>query len=632
MEGFIQLREQKILKDLLGLLKRYQSKIQLILLLIILVLAIYTTIFVFDQKDYDLVLKEKFLTFLYANNFLAKKSNLPTYKIFIPPTSLYNLQSEMPEINYVLENPFSWQPATFEFEGEEYEVKLKYRGVYDSHWGHEKKNMAIKFKEGDFFKNRGKLLLIIPEAMSMMPNGMNSYSAEVLGLPSPRTDFVQVEVNGKYWGVYEDSENVDNYFLENHGFPPGDIFDIEVDADSFLLDKWANEDYDIYWNRLSLEPGKNENDTTNLAKLIHVINLESDEEFKKEIEKILDIDEYLHWAAHNSFPGTSRQSDHNTKLYYNPKIQKFWQIPWDLEGYSYNGYIDYSINMKSNGLMGRILKFPDYNHRKNQIIWKYLNAELSAENQIKKLNELYDEIKDSIYRDPYKRATRDAVWYSNKDYDQSIEEMKQWILKRDKNLRFQLEQSNMMVKLENQGFSENSSSYLRFRLSTAWGVGAYVEELILPLISTSNEFIDFIGWELYSDKNRDGKLSSSDELIIKGQAQHGKIRIRLDSLFFPDKSVHDPSQPVYKLEMFKDPISSFDYIIKLNFNPASNQEAIAVGKDVEATCFNAVTGKPIGIAVSFVDEIYYDHKQTGGEGMIGAGSGLKEFLKNEAPQ
>ncbi|MBL7147233.1 MAG: CotH kinase family protein [Nanoarchaeota archaeon] len=629
MEDFVQSEEKKVLKDLLGFLKRYKSKIQFILLLVILILAIYTTIFVFDQKDYDLVLKEKFLTFLYANNFLARQSNLPTYKILIPLTSLYNLESEMPEINYVLENPFSWQPATFEFEGKKYEVELKYRGVYDSHWRHEKKNMAIKFKEGNLFKNRRKLLLIIPEAMSMMPNGLNSYSAEVLGLPSPRTDFVQVEANGEYWGVYEDSENVDGYFLENHDLPHGDIFDIEVDADSFLLNKWANEDYDVHWNRLSVEADKNEKDTTRLAKLIHVINLESDEEFKKEIEKILDIDEYLHWAAHNYFPGTTRQSDHNVKLYYNPEIQKFWQIPWDLEGYSYNGHIDYSINVISNGLMDRILKFPDYNYRKNQIIWKYLNAELSAENQIKKLDELYDEVKYGIYRDPYKRATRKAVWYSNKDYDQSIEEMRQWILKRDENLRFQLEQSNVMIKLENQGFSENSSSYLRFRISTAWGVGAYVEELILPLISRSNEFIDFIGWELYSDNNRDGTLSDSDKLIIKGQAEHGKLRIKIDSLFFPDKSIHDPSQPVWKLEMFKDPISSFDYIIKLNFNP--NQGAIAVGKDVGATSFNAVTAKPIDIAVSFVDEIYYDNKQIG-ESMSETGISFKDFLVNEEPQ
>lgn len=623
-----------IVSGLLGFLKRFKSKIQVVLLLIILILTVCVTISMFDQKGYDLVLKEKFLTFLYTNNFLAKQSDLPFYKIIIPPESWVALESEMPEAHYVLENPFSWHRAIFEFEGKKYNVEVKYRGVYDSHWRHEKKNMAIKFDQNNLFKNRRKLLLIIPEAMSMMPNSLNSYSSEVLELPSPRTDFVQVKVNGQYWGVYEDSENVDEDFLENHGLPKGDIYDIELDTDSFLLDKWANEDYDAYWNRLSVGDGRDEKDTTTLTKLIHILNLESDEEFKKEIEGILDMDEYLHWAAQNYFAGTTRQSDHNIKLYYNPEIQKFWQIPWDLEGYSYNGHVDSSINVISNGLMDRILKFPDYNYQKNQIIWKYLNAGLSAENQLEKLDEFYNEIKYGIYRDPHKRATRQAVWYSNKDYDQSIEEMKQWILKRDENLRFQMEQSNAMIKFENQGFLENSNYYLRFRLSTSWGVGAHVEELILPLVSDSVSFDDLIGWELHLDNNHDGKLSESDELVIIGQPeQDGKLRIKIDSLFFPDKSIHDPSQPVYKLEMFKDPISSFDYIIKLNFNPSNiNQGKIAIARDVEATCFNAVTAEPIDMATSFADKIYYNlySKQTGKS--EGASFDFRDFLDNEAPQ
>ncbi len=42
-----------------------------------------------------------------TNNFLAKQSNLPSYKITIPPQSWFALESEIPEANYVLENPLN---------------------------------------------------------------------------------------------------------------------------------------------------------------------------------------------------------------------------------------------------------------------------------------------------------------------------------------------------------------------------------------------------------------------------------------------------------------------------------------------------------------------------------------------
>ena len=620
-------------------LKRSRFKIRLILILIGVLLLFYGVYFVFEARGHNEILRQKFWTFVYRNNFFARRSDIPLYEITIPQSSWDELEAEMPPDHYVLENPFSWHPATFEFEGKKYDVELKYRGVYDGHWRHEKKNMAIRFPKDNLFKNRERLLLIIPEAMSMMPNSMNSYSSSIMGLPSPKTIFVQVEVNGQYWGVYEDSENVDESFLENHGLAKGDIYDIELDADSFLLNKWANEDYGVHWNRLSTLPDRDMKDTTMITKLIHTLNLESDAEFKREIEKILDIEEYLHWAAHNAFPGTTRQSDHNVKLYFNPEVNKFWQIPWDLEGYSYNGHKDFSINITSNGLMNRILKFPDYNHRKNQIIWKYLNAELSGENQLAKMEEFYNEIRYGIYKDPYKRATRLATWYSNNEYDKAVQEMRDWIAARDKNLRFQMDQSNAMIKFENQGFGRGANNYyLRFRLSTAWGVGAHVKELDLPLISDNSELLNnLVGWELYRDYDRDGQLTSGDELVLSGESEEGgKVKILLDTLIFPDKSIHDPIQPVWKLEMFKDPIASFDYIVKLSFKPGviiGQDENVAVGREAMAVCFNAVTAESIIMATSFTDEIYYDFssKQASQAGDR-AGLSFRDALKNEETQ
>src|SRR5262245_22314790 len=157
------------------------------------------------------------------------------------------------------------------------------------------------------------------------------------GVPAPRTAFAEVTltVPGRFdkepLGLYTVVEDVDRRFLaDQFGTDRGLLMrPARMRGLDFLGDDW--ERYTGQYQPLG-EPAKEE--TKRLIDFSRLVNEAGDDEFKKRIDSILDVDEFLRFTAANALT-TNLESflalGHNYSLYLNPKTNKFVFIPGDQE-------------------------------------------------------------------------------------------------------------------------------------------------------------------------------------------------------------------------------------------------------------------------------------------------------------
>jgi putative membrane-bound dehydrogenase-like protein len=156
-------------------------------------------------------------------------------------------------------------------------------------------------------------------------------------VPAPRTAFAEVTltVPGKhdkeYLGLYTVVEDVDKRFLaDRFGTDKGLLMrPFRVRGIDHLGDNW--EPYKGQY-RPQGEPTKEQ--AERVIAFAHLVNKASDEQFKKEIDAYLDVDEFLRFLAVNALLSNVESFfalGHNYLLYLHPKTNKFVFVPGDLE-------------------------------------------------------------------------------------------------------------------------------------------------------------------------------------------------------------------------------------------------------------------------------------------------------------
>ena len=212
-----------------------------------------------------------------------------------------------------------------------------------------------------------------------------------MGIPTPRTAFVDLWMNDTHLGLYTMVEAIDKNFISNHFTDnTGNLYKPEMPA-AYL--NWTEEDYekqlartggtggeevdpmdinlgggrlsDIlaaleaeedeepgesqgifgfgggagmagltrgdYLESMGLKTNENKSDHGNLFRFLDVLNNEPDETFAEEIEKVLDVDETLRYLAVSALVvhlDNYIAMGHNYYLYDNNG--KFVILPWDL--------------------------------------------------------------------------------------------------------------------------------------------------------------------------------------------------------------------------------------------------------------------------------------------------------------
>jgi spore coat protein H len=168
------------------------------------------------------------------------------------------------------------------------------------------------------------------------------------GVPTPRTAFAEVKltVPGKYdnelLGMYTLIEQVDkNFLLDHFQTKKGVLMKPEVRFGNprgplaYLGDDWTPYKEALLPKH---EPTKAEADR--IIAFIKLLNRGSDEQFRKEIDSYLDVDEFLRFLAVTALVANLDSfftGGHNVYIYLNPTTNKLVFIPWDLD-LSFGGF------------------------------------------------------------------------------------------------------------------------------------------------------------------------------------------------------------------------------------------------------------------------------------------------------
>ena len=162
------------------------------------------------------------------------------------------------------------------------------------------------------------------------------------GLKAPRTAYYRIYVDyGEgpvYFGLYTAVEIVEDTMLENQfGSNAGNCYKPEYDGATFAYGSFNIEDFFLKTN----EELANYTDVQNLYNTLHSsLRLTNVEQWKTDLEKAFDVDNFLCWLATNTVIqnwDTYGLMSHNYYLYNDPSSNKLVWIPWDNNGALFEG-------------------------------------------------------------------------------------------------------------------------------------------------------------------------------------------------------------------------------------------------------------------------------------------------------
>ncbi len=155
-------------------------------------------------------------------------------------------------------------------------------------------------------------------------------------IPASRSNHIQLYVNGDFFGIYANVEHIDEEFIKRR-FPnggnlykclyPADLDYLGSNPDAYKVENFGRRTYELKTN---LE----EDDYSDLAQLIHVLNNVPEAQLRCELEKVFNVQGYLKAIALDVLTGNwdgPIYNKNNFYLYNNPETGRFEYIPFDLD-------------------------------------------------------------------------------------------------------------------------------------------------------------------------------------------------------------------------------------------------------------------------------------------------------------
>jgi spore coat protein H len=248
------------------------------------------------------------------------------------------------------------------------------------------------------------------------------------GVPTPRTAFAEVTltVPGKFdkelLGTYTLIEQVDKNFLKDHfKTTDGVLMKPEVKFGNmrgplgYLGDDWAP-----YKDILQPKHEPTKKEAERIIAFLKLLNRGTDDQFRKEIESYLDVDEFLRFLAVTSMLvnlDSFFTGGHNAYIYLHPETNKLIFIPWDLD-LSFGGFFlmgqpdqqaDTSLTHPFPGehkLVDRVLGVKEFSDRYQKILKELAATCFSKEKLLANLEALEKATKEPLARETKAVAAR----------------------------------------------------------------------------------------------------------------------------------------------------------------------------------------------------------------------------------
>ena len=233
-------------------------------------------------------------------SFPAAHSQEPVPAYFLagtPDTSsipIYQLTIEQSNWDAIHRRPLSNETyrATMVAEDRAYPVSVRCRGAFARKWP--KKSYKFFFENSGGFQNQSRINLNSAWHDVAYVRESLAYSIyEDLGVPASQTQFVRLDVNGSFWGLYVQVEQPDKAFLKKHNLEDAVLYkansgDLSVSDQREL---GSLEDYKRFYEKET----RKEEPYTDLAEFCRGLAQSDDAEtfFKENV----DLDQYVNYLT-----------------------------------------------------------------------------------------------------------------------------------------------------------------------------------------------------------------------------------------------------------------------------------------------------------------------------------------------
>lgn len=560
--------------------RRLAIKVVGVLLLFLVIFALFLLWYITLPEDSSLRTKLhlgsklKFLEF--AHYFYDyRKLGIPIYDLEIGRKNLQELYENVP----ASENVFVGDeykvpvPAKFFYNGQDFDVKARFRGLWASHWVSAKKSWRIKFKSDELLEGKRQINLIEPADRCHIVALLDNYIAGKMGLLAPDIRYVFLRLNGRLQGLYLEIEKPAKELLARK---------LKTDSANLYTDDlfgfWlqANKCPEIYqdtcfWKKDAMEEVSGIENYADLDYLLTLINNPDDTAFYRQIEYILDTEKFLRWQAVSMMEASFHSNQGvNGMLYFDPIVGRFEPLVWDVHQWRFDetAFMDKAYHP----LVTRLLQKAEYLHRRNCILWDYVNSAQNLQDDLKFYDEQFKRVKKAYYADRNKE-------YSNWGLNQDIRTQRQNIIANRDKIKADLSFSELLVKIRLSPPAAASGAVLAAMDITSIGFSAArLKGITMALTEELPGRKDVFA--LYYDADNSQDLNAGDSQI--GQFLYrssGQLFFAgVDKIIYPGRDSNLQPQPrTYRF-----------FVVTAAAAPAAVQPA-----RMELEAVNAVTGQRI---------------------------------------
>ncbi len=276
------------------------------------------------------LLIESWLSWTAPLRGFERPSELRTVNLFASESDLDKLGSNLPH------SGFDYVDGSMYYDGTVRKVELRYRGDFIHHWGFFKKSWRVKVKKGHLFEGLRRFNLIAPKFHGQLNNYLSYRLASRLGLIAPRTELVNVNMNGRPTGVHVLVEQLEESTIREAGSMPGDLYSGELIA----RDRYFGTDSMLFhhprlWEKMAVNNHFDEASMAPLEAFIALLHEPDSEEKHERLLRMIDVDAWGRFLAFEVLSQTFHYNwNHNWRLYYDPWRTCFVPVVWDPNGWA----------------------------------------------------------------------------------------------------------------------------------------------------------------------------------------------------------------------------------------------------------------------------------------------------------
>ena len=293
--------------------------------------------------------------------------------------------------------------------------RLRYRGDTALHWGYPKKSWRIKMTGGAMWEGLASFNLLAPKLPSHLNNFLGYRLASTMGLIAPRTELVNVTLNGSPMGVHLMVEQLDESTLRAHDVMPGDVYSGEmIGRDRYERLFPSVFQHPGIWTKIAVNNHYPADAKPALAHLLRVLMATPSEAQHEQLSAILDLEA---WGRFNAFETLAQtwhyDSAHNWRLFWDSNRGKIVPLVWDPVAY-HDAWVkpqDYSPDVVASQLHLALFRNGDFLRARQRAI-----ADFFATGKDRAVLDLFDGTRPRLERavkvDPIRRPSSAPAIYA----------------------------------------------------------------------------------------------------------------------------------------------------------------------------------------------------------------------------